>query len=208
MADVNLYLKCVRNAEVQAEDVLLKDIASLQCADKTVSIKCKTLKIHCFKKNAAKRCVISVLKIISDIEKACPGVSVQNIGEADILIELVKVPEKKGIFIWAKIVLVSLVSFFGTAFTIIAFHNDISINKVFDELYEIFLIQRAQSLNVLEISYSIGLALGIIVFFNHIGKRRITNSPTPIEVAMRKYETDVDMTIIETADRQGEEIDV
>lgn len=60
-------------------------------------------------------------------------------------------------------------------------------------------------LNTLEVSYSIGLALGIIVFFNHVGGRRLTKDPTPIEVAMRNYERDVDMTLVEQADREGRE---
>ena len=61
---------------------------------------------------------------------------------------------------------------------------------------------------ILEMSYSLGLAVGIIVFFNHIGGRRITKDPTPIEVEMRVYESDVNKALIETADREGKTIDV
>lgn len=60
----------------------------------------------------------------------------------------------------------------------------------------------------MEVSYSIGLAVGIILFFNHIGGRRITKDPTPIEVEMRIYERDVNDALIETADREGKTIDV
>ena len=49
--------------------------------------------------------------------------------------------------------------------------------------------------------------MGITLFFNHIGGRRITQDPTPIEVEMRVYEKDVDDTLIETADREGKTID-
>ena len=68
--------------------------------------------------------------------------------------------------------------------------------------------QEPDGLNILEVSYSVGLAAGIIIFFNHIGGRRITKDPTPIEVAMKGYEKDVDMTLIEMAGREGKEIDV
>ena len=61
---------------------------------------------------------------------------------------------------------------------------------------------------ILELSYSVGLAVGITVFFNHIGGRRITKDPTPIEVEMRVYEQDVNKSLIETADREGKTIDV
>ncbi len=32
--------------------------------------------------------------------------------------------------------------------------------------------------------------------------------PTPIEVEMRKYEADVNTTLVDTADREGKTIDV
>ncbi len=45
--------------------------------------------------------------------------------------------------------------------------------------------------------------MGILVFFNHIGKKKITSDPTPIQVEMRKYEQDVDMAFIENAEERG-----
>jgi stage V sporulation protein AA len=89
-----------------------------------------------------------------------------------------------------------------------AYHNDVGINEVFEEVYRMVMNREPQGPNVLEVSYSIGLALGIIVFYNHIGGRRLTKDPTPIEVAMRNYEYDVDMALIELADREGMEEDV
>ena len=89
-----------------------------------------------------------------------------------------------------------------------AFHNDISIGKVFEKIYGIVTGQPYDGYGVLEISYSIGLALGIIVFFNHVGGRRITKDPTPIEVEMRIYEDQVNTALVETADREGKTMDV
>ena len=50
-----------------------------------------------------------------------------------------------------------------------AFHNDIGINKVFVKVYEMISGQASDGFTILEVTYSIGLAVGIIVFFNHIG---------------------------------------
>lgn len=61
--------------------------------------------------------------------------------------------------------------------------------------------------SILEFTYSLGLGIGIIVFFNHIGGRRITNEPTPVEVSMKKYEDDVNNTIVDTAQRIEEEVE-
>lgn len=203
-----LYIKAEQNVELQSDDVYVKDIGKMTCTDEHILAKVKTIKLHHFKSEGTKRTVISILKVIEEIEKAFPEVSVENLGETDILIERINVDRHKGPVQTVKIIFVSAISFFGTAFTIMAFHNDIGINQVFSKLYQMITGQTSDGYGVLELFYSIGLAVGIILFFNHIGGRRITKDPTPIEVEMRVYETDVNKALIETADREGKTIDV
>ena len=206
--NVTLYLKAEQNVELQSEDVYIKDIGKMTCTDENILAKVKTIKLYHFKEGERKRQVISILKVIEEIEKAFPNVTVENLGEIDVLVEQIDVDKHKGPVQFIKIIFVSAISFFGTAFTIMAFHNDIGINEVFSKLYEMVMGQASDGYGILELSYSIGLAVGIIVFFNHIGGRRITKDPTPIEVEMRVYETDVNKALIETADREGKTIDV
>ena len=130
----------------------------------------------------------------------------QVVGEPDVLVEWVSVDKHKGWQQWLKAAMVCLVSFFGTAFTIMAYHNDVGIHEVFTEVYRMVMNEEPQGLNVLEVSYSVGLAAGIIVFFNHVGGRRLTKDPTPIEVSIRQYEEDVDKALIAQAGREGKEI--
>ena len=203
-----LYLKAEQNAEVMEEHVCVKDIASLYCGDSNICAKAKSLKVYQFNEKKRKRQVISILKVIELIEKECPGVTVESIGENATLIELVNTDKHKGPVQWIKLVFAAGISFFGTGFTIMAFHNDISINRIFARVYEMVMGYPSDGYSILEVAYSIGLAAGIILFFNHIGGRRITKDPTPIEVEMRVYETDVNKALIETADREGKTIDV
>lgn len=205
---VTLYLKAEQNVELQSEDVYVKDIGKMTCTDENILAKIKTIKLYHFKEGERKRQVISILKVIEEIEKAFPNVSVENLGEIDVLVEQIDVNKHKGGAQAIKIIFVSAISFFGTAFTIMAFHNDIGINEVFSKVYEIIMGQANDGYGILEVAYSIGLAVGITIFFNHIGGRRITKDPTPIEVEMRVYETDVNKALIETADREGKMIDV
>ena len=206
--NATIYLKAEQNVELQSQDVYVKDIGSLTCSDPHVLDKVKAIRLYHFKKDEAKRQVISILKIIEEIGKVCPGATVESLGEPDILIEYINVNRHKGFLQWIKLVFVAFVSFFGTAFTIMAFHNDIGINDVFTKVYEMVTGLPGDGYGILELSYSAGLALGIIVFFNHIGGRRITKDPTPIEVEMRVYEQDVNKSLIETAEREGKTIDV
>lgn len=203
-----IYLKAEQNVELQSPDVYVKDLGKMTCSDAHVLAKVKAIKIHHFGKDNTKRQVISILKVIEEIAKVCPSASVENIGESDVLVEYIDVNRHKGFIQWIKLVFVAFVSFFGTAFTIMAFHNDIGINDVFTKIYEMVMGRPGDGYGILELSYSAGLAVGIIVFFNHIGGRRITKDPTPIEVEMRVYEQDVNKSLIDTAGREGKTIDV
>ncbi len=207
MQNKTVYLKCERNVEVQAQDVFLSDIATLRCSDEVLSARLKALKVHHFKKDETKRCVISALKLVELMEKECRDISVQIVGEPDVLVEWISVNRHKGWQQWLKAAFVCVISFFGTAFTIMAYHNDVGINEVFTEVYKIVMNREPQGLNALEVSYSVGLAAGIIIFFNHIGGRRLTKDPTPIEVSIRQYEEDVDKALIAQAGREGREED-
>lgn len=203
-----IYIKAEQNVEMQTEDVYVKDIAKLTCSDEHILAKVKAIKLHRFKESEPKRQVISLLKIIEEIEKVCPNADVQSIGEAAVMVEYINVNKHKGPVQVVKLFFVAMVSFFGTSFTIMAFHNDIGINDVFTKIYEMVMGQQGDGYGILELAYSIGLAIGIIVFFNHIGSRRITKDPTPIEVEMRIYEEDVNKALVATADREGKTIDV
>lgn len=203
-----IYIKAEQNVEMQSEDVYVKDVAKLTCNDEHILAKVKAIKLHRFKKGEPKRQVISLMKVIEEIDRICPGADVQSIGEAAVMVEYINVNRHKGPVQALKLLFVAMVSFFGTSFTIMAFHNDIGINEVFTKIYEMVMGQQGDGYGILELSYSLGLAIGIIVFFNHIGGRRITKDPTPIEVEMRIYEEDVNKALIETADREGKTIDV
>lgn len=211
MAETICYMKLNRNVEITADDVFLKDLGSIRCADNLVAARIKSIKVCKFKqgnKAGERRCVMSILKIIALIEEACPGVTVENLGESEVVMERVKPNVHKCFSMVFKVILVSLICFFGTAFTIMAYHNDIGITDTFGQIYRVVMGHEPEGVNVLEVSYSIGLVLGIIVFFNHVGGRRLTKDPTPIEVEMRKYECDVNATLVENANREGRIIDV
>lgn len=205
MQNRTVYLKCDRSIEVQAPDVFLSDLAALRCSDSVLSAKLKAIKVHHFGSQDVRRCVISSLKLVELMEKECQDISVQIVGEPDVLVEWVQTSKHKGWQQWLKAALVCLISFFGTTFTVMAYHNDVGINNIFTEVYKMVMNREPQGLNVLELSYSLGLAGGILLFFNHVGGRRITKDPTPIEVSIRNYEQDVDKTLIAQSGREGTE---
>ena len=203
-----LYIKGSRDVEVTKPDVTLGDLLSMESTDKLMLAKVRTLKIVRFKKSGRQRCVVSLLKIIACIHGEFPQADIQNLGETDIIVTYED--QKTPAFAWhiIKTVFVAAVTFFGAAFSIMAFNNDVDVTKLFGQIYELMTGQETNGYTVFEIAYSVGVTAGILIFFNHFGKKRFTVDPTPMEIQMRLYENDIQTTLIENSERKGEEIDV
>ena len=73
---------------------------------------------------------------------------------------------------------------------------------VFENYYYIFFGERVENPAIIDLPYAIGLAVGIIVFFNHIGNKKLTSDPTPIEVELSVYENDVTANIVDTLNKE------
>lgn len=209
-----LYLKIEQNTVVTDRHVRLSDIAKMACADAAILRQLKQKKIYTFadamdtrhQKRAQE--VFSVLKIIELIHEEYPNLDISNEGEADFIVEYEPNPNPPKWLEAAKTVFIWIIIFFGAAFTIMAFNNDVSVGDVFRKFYDQMMGVPSNGVTELEICYSIGLAVGIIVFFNHVGHKKITPDPTPIQVQMRKYEQDIDTAFIKNAGRKGHSIDV
>ena len=104
---------------------------------------------------------------------------------------------------WCKLILVSLIVFLGSAFTIMTFNTDVSVGDVFDNLYRLILGHKKDSA-IMETAYSIGIFVGILGFYNHFKGSKLKNDPTPIHIEMRNYEEEMNKAIIKNADRENE----
>ena len=186
--------------------ITAEDVAEITGRNQEVVEKARKAQIYEFAEDHTRR-IVSQLKVISCIEKACPSAAVISVGAKETILEYSSNPRHNKAWEILKVVFVACVSFFGTGFTIMAFHNDIGIREVFEQISSLITGESGKGMPTIEIAYALGLAGGIIIFFNHIGKRRITHDPTPIEVSMRKYEDDVNNTLAETWDREGKTID-
>ncbi len=209
-----LYLKIDQNVVVDSHQVHLQDIASMECTNEAVLRQLKQKKIYTFQQKDTQKQkkmriqVFSVLSIIQQIHEDYPDLEVQNLGESDFIVECKEgVTENKPLEI-LKTVVLCVVIFFGAAFTIMTFNNDVGVGEVFTQLYEQVIGVESDGVTEIEIFYAIGMPIGITIFYNHVGKKKVTLDPTPIQVEMRKYEQDVDTTFIENASREGNSIDV
>lgn len=192
-----LYVNCAQNSKVSNRKVVLGDVATLWCADNAKLSRLKCEKIYAVPAVKKGRYVMTVVDLLDIIHQVYPDLQVESIGVSEFIIDYVSQKPSK-LMDWAKAVAVGLVTLVGSIYAIMAYNNDVGITELFEKVYGIF---GGAPRGILEATYSVGIFLGIIIFYNHFGKFRLTADPTPMEVAMRTYEQEIDNAVIENADR-------
>jgi stage V sporulation protein AA len=207
MSDM-LYIQTDKNSKVTSEHVCLQDIAKLTSSNPVILSRCKVMKVLTLPKKKYGRYTISAIELIEVVQRHLEKVDVAHVGEPDMILTYENPTKKNIVLSWIKTVLVCLVTFFGTMFSIMTFNTDVDIPGLFQNIYMNFTGTTSDGFTILEVTYSIGIGLGVIFFFNHFGKWKLTQDPTPMEVEMRVYEDEIDMTILEFDRRtqQGEKM--
>lgn len=210
MSSETVYLNIPQITEVHEKDVYLKDIAVVHCQNKAVEAKCRAVKVTSFhnagKKGAAY--VGSVMDLVQKLEETGANIQITNVGEVEFVVKYKPPGKPTYLWEWSKTVFVCVVCFCGAAFAIMTFNNDANVTDVFGNLYQIVMGVESDGITILEFSYSLGLAVGILLFFNHFASWKITVDPTPIEVEMRLYEDNLNKTLIQNNGRKESGIDV
>ncbi len=196
-----LYIQTEKNVEVQSPEVYLQDVAKLTCSDNKVLNRNKVRKVFSIPNGTPGRYVISAVDLVHAVAKEEPNVDVTHIGEANFVVTYEKAKHQQKCYSWLKTLFVCVLTFFGGAFSIMTFNTDVDTANLFSKIYTQFTGEIAAGPTILEFTYSVGIGIGVIFFFNHFGKGKLTQDPTPVEVQMRLYEDDVNKTLIADKNR-------
>ncbi len=199
-----IYMQVKQKENVSSTRVTLKDIVTLSGESAPVKARLNALHIYTFPDppEQKQRQLFHVPDLVQKIVDEMPGVTVVPIGEPDVLAEYLPPKKHPSWLTAAKIALVCVLCFFGAAFTIMTFNNDVSATEVMDQIYTAFTGTEAKGFTWIEGGYALGLPIGILVFFNHFSGHRLTTDPTPIEVEMALYEQDVNTALMDYEERQ------
>lgn len=184
-----VYIRLRHRLQVRPDQViLLRDIAQI-IADEDIYEPLSRLALYRVTKQDRNMIVIDVMKVICTMTKALPNMEVQTIGPAQVIIEVVTKKRKVSLPLF---LLVWLLLFVGAALAIMNFHEDVSMQAVQLRIYTIITGEVDSKPLIFQIPYSIGLGLGMIIFFNHVFKKRLNEEPSPLEVEMFNYQLDLD----------------
>jgi len=207
---MDIYIKPKKKVSLSNQpEILVKDVAEV-VAVKDVAGKIKKMKLLDVDNSTNKKqnFLVSITDIIAVIQKTYPNFTVNNVGEMDTWVQyLAKKSPDRTWQKWLKIAFVVVVLFIGSSTAIMSFHTDGQMPKIFEKYYSIFFGQEKTNPGIINIPYSIGLAVGIIVFYNHLMGKKITDDPTPIEVEMEQYDREVTETMVDAMSQRKERME-
>lgn len=196
-----VYIKAERCSKVTEKKIYVSDVAEIFSNDKKLARQLQRTVLLSVQNNRQQKFVFSILKLFEVLSESHKDVEWVNAGEDEFIVEY-NPPKKVRMAVEVgKTAFVCLAVFFGSAFTIMTFNQDVAVADVFRMMEELVLGTGVES-KVIEIAYSVGLPFGIILFFNHFSRLKIDSDPTPLQVQMRLYEENVNKTVIENASRE------
>lgn len=198
-----LYIQTDMNILIKHPHVYLQDIARLSCSNSKVLNRLRVLPVANLNPDTPGRYTMSVMDLVDLIQKKEPDLDITPLGELSFILTYQPPGKPQMIFEILKVVFISLASFFGAAFSIMTFNTDADVGTLFKQIYHQVTGNVSNGFTILEISYSIGLAAGVLFFFNHFGRKKFSADPTPMQVQMRQYEDNVNTTLLEESSRKA-----
>ncbi|MGI5849820.1 MAG: hypothetical protein ACOX8Q_07130 [Christensenellales bacterium] len=169
-----LFFCLKKKVYVKNRRIAMSDICDIHGADK------KPLSTMYFdlKHNAN---IITAFEMSILLYDIYPGYTVKNLGpmESQIFVDN-KALNRPVILL--KAIFLCLVMFFGGAFAIITFHEDVNMPGIHSSIYRFLTGIEAASVPIVSIPYSIGIAIGFILLFGLFSRKKSRASVLDLDI--------------------------
>ncbi|MBP3038997.1 stage V sporulation protein AA [Bacillaceae bacterium Marseille-Q3522] len=188
-----VYIRLRQRVQVRPnEEIYIKDVAQIIAEDPLYE-RIGGIFVYKVQESDQNMVIIDVMKVIKAITKQIDLIDIQTIGPTQVIVEVIF---KKRMVSWPAFLLIWFLLFFGAALTIMNFHEDVSMQGVHQRIYFIITGKWVEKPLLFQIPYSFGLGIGMIIFFNHVFKKRLNEEPSPLEVEMFNYQQDLDRYVV------------
>ena len=202
-----VYLQLSESCLAEKRKIKIKDVAKVLGSDPELRYGIEKIELMSFSGNREQQ-VISIMYILQVIQEHYPGCTVQPMGATEVVVYYRTYDTSDGVMQFFKFLMICFIAFFGAAFSIMSYNSDVNMVGQLDVMHNIFVGQSREAYPVAGIAYSVGLFIGIIIFFNHGAKKKFSDDPTPLQVQMRQYEQEVNQTVITDSERKKATRDV
>jgi len=194
-----MYLRLRHRLQVRPNElVTLKEISQF-IVHPSIEADLAQLPIHQIQPKDKHLVVVDLMKVIDLIKEYDPGLEVESYGPTQTIIEIIY-PRKAPAFM--LVLFVWLLLFIGSGLAIMNFHEDVSMLEVHQKIYTMITGEKEEHPLLLQIPYSFGIGLGMILFFNHFFKKRLNEEPSPLEVEMFLYQQSLDQYVVMHENRE------
>ncbi|WP_226526588.1 stage V sporulation protein AA [Metabacillus niabensis] len=190
--DKTVYIRLRHRIQVHPNDVITIEKIALIVGDKELTDKLKKIVIHKVQLRDKNMVVIDIMHVLKEIRKFDRKIDIQALGSNQTIVEIMYKKKKLSPLLFC---IVWLLLFIGAGLAIMNFHEDVSMQAVHQRIYKIVTGRENEQPLILQIPYSLGLGLGMILFFNHLFKKRINEEPSPLEVEIFNYQLDLDQYV-------------
>src|SRR5699024_4424060 len=188
-----IYVKIKKNIQVSDQKLIkVKDVI-LPVDQEKIPLALGDIPLYKISEKDQENLVIDYFLIVRILSKYFPELHFKLIGEPYSIIKIKKKRNRKSFLLTS---LIWILLFIGTAMTIMNFHYDVSMQEVQQKLYFLMTGKEEEFLLFIQIPYSLGLGLGMLLFFNHWFKKKFTDEPSPLDVELHNYQKDIDDYII------------
>jgi stage V sporulation protein AA len=137
--------------------------------------------------------LIDMMLVVRKIKDIWPRAAVELFGEPHTVVEIAAKPRAVNRIV---LVLTWVLLFIGSGLAIMNFHTDVSMPEVHRKLFTMITGEHDEHPLTFQIPYSIGIGVGMILFFNRLFKKKFNEEPNPLEVELFMYEESVQQYVI------------
>lgn len=148
--------------------------------------------------------VIPAFDLVRSIKERCGEADIHLMGRTDTIVTVGddRHGHRRPSPLW--VAAITVLVFIGAGMAIMNFHADVAMPIVHQQVYRLITGRASQHPLILQIPYSLGIGVGIAVFFNHM-PRASRSDPSPLEVEMHLYEENVNSSLIAAEEQLARE---
>jgi stage V sporulation protein AA len=138
--------------------------------------------------------VIDMLQVVKAVREAFPGTAIEAYGEPQTLVEVASAAVSRPRIL--MLTLAWLLLFLGSGMALMNFHADVNMPYVQKRITELITGKPERHPWLFQIPYSLGVGLGMLIFFSRLIRKKNSGEPNPLEIEMFMYQESVNHYVI------------
>ncbi|MFC6332336.1 stage V sporulation protein AA [Paenibacillus septentrionalis] len=193
-SSTSVYLRLKKRISIsKKQTVKLQDAAHVLADDKELENQVKQIVLYQHKEHDGNRVVVDLLQIIEMLKRKWPDIQIEVYGDPQILVMISERGSKPH---YVLLVISWLLLFCGSGLALMNFHADVNMKDTHIRIVELITGEHVDHPLWFQVPYAIGVGIGMVLFFNHIFKKKFNEEPNPLEVEMFMYQENVNTYVI------------